>query len=433
MKKFIAGLIILCLIIVAGVGYLGSRSGGVPQGAPVANSAAGTAGTDSGAAVPAPADGPDGVTNGGTGTGGAGTGAAEEVSAPRVYLDYEKIYALHGADEKACRIGDREGTWGDYFYLLYTQSSQIEQYLATYAMYGMPVSWEDKVEEDGEETFADYAVETARKLTVQLTALEMFAEQNGVEMDEEFLAKVEEQKQADIVSAIGEGGTEEEFFSHLEEIYLSREMYHRITLQNLLYQESFKKLYGENGENVTDEDALAWLEKNQYMSAVHILFLNKDSATNEPLDEAALAAKKAELEALVEELRAVEDPKERAAAFKAKMNELSEDPGKENYPDGYIFKPGAMVAEFENAVLSLEDYEISDVVETSYGYHVIMRLPLTADGVVEFNSNTGEPRTARMLAANQEYGDKLQELADSLGFEWLPGFEDPILTDYLKE
>ena len=135
----------------------------------------------------------------------------------------------------------------------------------------------------------------------------------------------------------------------------------------------------------------------------------------------------------MEELRAVEDPEERAAAFKAKMNELSEDPGKENYPDGYVFKPGAMVAEFENAVLSLEDYEISDVVETSYGYHVIMRLPLTADGVVEFNSNTGEPRTARMLAANQEYGDKLQELADSLGFEWLPGFEDPILTDYLKE
>ena len=145
MKKFVAGLIILCLIIVAGVGYLGSRNGGVPQGAPVANSTAGNAGTDSGAAVPAPADGPEGLTGG-----GAGTGAAEEVSAPRVYLDYEKIYALHGADEKACRIGDREGTWGDYFYLLYTQSSQIEQYLATYAMYGMPVSWEDKVEEDGE-------------------------------------------------------------------------------------------------------------------------------------------------------------------------------------------------------------------------------------------------------------------------------------------
>ena len=47
MKKFVAGLIILCLIIVAGVGYLGSRNGGVPQGAPVANSTAGHAGCSS--------------------------------------------------------------------------------------------------------------------------------------------------------------------------------------------------------------------------------------------------------------------------------------------------------------------------------------------------------------------------------------------------
>ena len=429
MKKFIIGLIILCLIIVAGVGYIGSRNGSVvPQGAVSADSPAGTAGTDSGAAA-APVDGPDGITVGGADTGAA----AAEYSMPSVYLDYETLYGLHGADEKAYRIGEKEGTWGDYFYLLYTQSSQIEQYLATYAMYGMPVSWEDKVEEDGEETFADYATETARKLTVQLTALEIFAEQNGVELDDGLLVKLEEQKQADILNALGEGGTEEEFYSHLEEIYLSREMYDRITLQNLLYQESFKKIYGENGENVTDEDAIAWLESNQYMSAVHILFLNKDSETGEALDEAAVAAKKAELEALLEELRAIEDPEARAEAFKEKMNELSEDPGKESYPDGYTFKPGAMVAEFENAVLTMEDYEISDVVETSYGYHIVMRLPLDPDRVVEFNSSTGDPRTARMLAANQEYGDRLQELADGLSFEWLPGFEDPILTDYLKD
>ena len=168
------------------------------------------------------------------------------------------------------------------------------------------------------------------------------------------------------------------------------------------------------------------------MSALHILFLNTNSETGETLDEETLAAKKAELEALMEELRAIEDPEARVEAFKEKMNELSEDPGKETYPDGYTFKPGAMVAEFEDGARALEDYEISDVVETSYGYHIIMRLPLDPDRVVEFNSSTGDPRTARMLAANQEYGDRLQELADGLSFEWLPGFEDPILTDYLK-
>ena len=355
MKKFIIGLIVLCLIIVAGVGYIGARNtAAVPQNVPA------------GTAENTPADGPDGITDDSAAAPAEAPAASsgEEYSMPGVYLDYEAIYGLHGADEKAYTVGGREGCWGDYFYLLYTQASQIEQYLATYAMYGMATSWDDKIEEDGEETFADYATETARSLTVQLTALELFAEENGVELNDGLLEKIEEQKQSDILSAIGEGGTEEEFFSHLEEIYLSRDMYERITLQNLLYQESFKKIYGEKGENVTDEDALAWLEDNQYMSALHILFLNSDSETGEALDETALAAKKAELEALLEELRAIEDPEARKAAFVEKMDELSEDPGKSTYPDGYTFKPGAMVAEFEDGTRALEEYEISDVVET---------------------------------------------------------------------
>ena len=148
-------------------------------------------------------------------------------------------------------------------------------------------------------------------------------------------------------------------------------------------------------------------------------------------NEMWLAANKTKLESLVKELRGYPDQRARAKAFLQKAADLSEDSGKAYYPEGYTYTPGTMVPQFEDAVSALKEYEISDVVETDYGYHVIMRLPLSADAVVELNNSTGEPRTARMLSANKDYGERLQTLSDSLSIEWLPGCEAPVLTDFI--
>jgi len=51
-----------------------------------------------------------------------------------------------------------------------------------------------------------------------------------------------------------------------------------------------------------------------------------------------------------------------------------EDPGMEWNPDGYTFTIGQMVVEFEQATQELEIGEISGLVRTQFGYHIIKRV-----------------------------------------------------------
>jgi parvulin-like peptidyl-prolyl isomerase len=52
----------------------------------------------------------------------------------------------------------------------------------------------------------------------------------------------------------------------------------------------------------------------------------------------------------------------------------SEDAGSQANPEGYEFSAGKMVKEFEDATRALQYGEISEPVESSYGYHIILRL-----------------------------------------------------------
>ena len=73
------------------------------------------------------------------------------------------------------------------------------------------------------------------------------------------------------------------------------------------------------------------------------------------------------VQSLLERLLAGED-------FDTLMAEYGEDPGMVDHPDGYTFTRGLMVSEFEQATLELEIGEISGIVESWHGYHIILRI-----------------------------------------------------------
>lgn len=427
MRKVLIALLVVCLL---GVGAAGVLSGSFDRSALLTSAhaaapaeesapAAGAAETADTAEMPAEA----------ADTAEAAE-PAEEAFSVRV-PDYDAMYALHDPAEVIGTVDGRELTWGEYFYLYFSQAKQMENYFTTMAQYyGAAPDWADQVEEESDATFADLIADSAEETVRQIYAIEILAEENGVELTEEQLAAIREQEEQDILGSVGEGKTEEDFNAYIETIYLPRSLYDRMNRINFLYRQGFVQTYGENGELVEDDVALQYLTDNEYMAATHILLMTIDPATFAELDEAAAAEKLQQAQAFADELRAIEDPEERLARFAELKAEFCEDTGKEAYPDGYVFVPGTMVPEFESAILGLEDYQVSDPVKTDYGYHVIMRLPLDPDAVIEY-SNDGTPLSARSKAANEAYNQQLQDKFDSLEVEFAEGFEAPNLLDYL--
>lgn len=159
-------------------------------------------------------------------------------------------------------------------------------------------------------------------------------------------------------------------------------------------------------EAVTHEPSEA--ELNEYLYRVkHILIKTVDDS-RQPLPEDQAAEKKAQAEDLLAQLKAAPDL---PAKFDELMNEYSEDGRTEDgalaAPDGYLAGPGDMVSAFETASYALQPGELSDLVETEFGYHIIFRLP--TDITAEEMANSEYADGFRMNAMEDQMKQWMEE------------------------
>lgn len=123
---------------------------------------------------------------------------------------------------------------------------------------------------------------------------------------------------------------------------------------------------GKNGTMRPSDDELMSFFRENYLRCKHVLIKTVDDSYNplENQDELAATA-----QAVADRAKAGED-------FDALIAEFNEDPGMTSNPDGYVFTEGTMVTEFYEGTLALEEGGTSEPVESSYGWHIIQRLPL---------------------------------------------------------
>lgn len=163
-------------------------------------------------------------------------------------------------------------------------------------------------------------------------------------------------------SEYGRAGGEEAFLKALKDADVSVE-YVKTNIGETLLIQSFLKTVAEKGSKVGEADLRQAYEEekkgDKTATVRHILILTQGKTEAEKAE----ALKK--IEGLLARAKAGED-------FEALAVQYSEDPGVadnkglyENFPRGQMVKP------FEDAAFSVPVGEISNVVETDFGYHIL--------------------------------------------------------------
>jgi len=195
----------------------------------------------------------------------------------------------------------------------------------------------------------------AVKSTARHLYISELCTEKGIEINSEGKKTIDGQ----ISSLIEQYGSEEDFLKEISQYSLDYDAYYALTeseyLENILKTEMIK--------TYSDQQRLEFYN-NEMVNVQHILFTTVDQ-NQIPLEDAVAADKKA---LAVEVLAKVKD----GTDFKEMVALYNEDPGLTN--QGYMLsKYSLFVKPFLNAALALDVGETTDLVETSYGYHIIKR------------------------------------------------------------
>lgn len=313
--------------------------------------------------------------------------APESIDLSTVTDPYKVISGLDG-NTVVATAGEAEITAKEVLYQITAVSDDLLQY---YSMYGLgdTLPWDTETDEG---TLADTVMNRALETAAIYALIPQAAQAEGLALTQEFLDNL----QADMDNLTQEMGSEEMTDHYLWYFPLTEEMY-----TFLCHSEEYNAMMREAHFGVdtdgypTDGEVMDYLEDDQQCYFFKHILLKVEETTVEGDSSADASSststqttsnydqQKAMAEDLLRQLQNSSDP---SALFDQLMKEYTEDPGLAANPDGYMgsAKDGSMIAStmvpvVEEACLSMEEGEISGVLENQEGYHgfhIVMRLPL---------------------------------------------------------
>ena len=272
-------------------------------------------------------------------------------------------------------------------YMLYN----MQYYASMYAQMGLTDLWSN---EDMAKSLGASMPEAAEQQAIYARVVMQKFNELGLKLS------YNEQKEMASVRRNSIANTSKDaYLNQIAQFGFSDQTYQNFMYISQCYQALNDYYFGENGVNTpSDEDIQKYYEDN-YITAKHILITTVDPASGETkrTDEEA----KKEAQSILDRINAGED-------FDTLMNQYSEDTGLSNNPNGYTFTEGQMVTEFYDGAKALAEDEVSELVKSNYGSHIIKRVKLDESQLDNFKSDIVSAISGSMDELLQQWMDEAQ-------------------------
>jgi len=236
--------------------------------------------------------------------------------------------------------------------------------------------------------YVDILEENVLNTLLEVYSIRSLANDAGVEPDfEKVREEIEEYKDS-------MGRTE--YNKGLASYYLTDELYEYILQGYDLYTTLFDYYFAEDGKSVmTDTEILEYVGAN-YTHAKHILIYPNTTMSDSDYEKY--------LDTILTEAKNTDD-------FDSLIAKYSDDKAMPEY--GYYFTDEEMPTEFVTACDNLKEGEMSGIVKSSYGYHIILKLPVNESDVNELSD----------VVYNQIFTEMVNEKIESTQIEYAPEYE----------
>lgn len=261
--------------------------------------------------------------------------------------------------------------------------------------------WNSEV--DGGQIFKDVFKEEILNVMISQELVSQQANKEGIKVtDQEISNELKSFKEY-----IGKMPT---YLDFLQENQIDDEFLKSHIKQNLIFEKYRNKIMSES--NIDESELRTYYEahldeyKKEEIKASHI-FISTLNSMKEPLSEEEVAKKESEAKELLKRLKSGED-------FAKLAKEYSEDDvSAVNGGDLGYFTKGVMLPEFEEAAFKLNKGEMSDIVKSPSGYHIIK----VFDRNVEISSFEDEKENILGVIRYDIYDKKMKELQSKANIE----------------